>query len=143
MRVPCVNSRKSAARGAFGFAQLCSVQKRLVFDAPLGFIVIDLLRRTSFAINGSKTISKCRLLSAIHFLLKHRDTCVGFIFGSAGDCEVSIISVGSTWRVVSNEVRIYRAMAISARLLDVMCQLYPTVAFTRRQDIIPRRILPE
>ena len=108
-----------------------------MYDAPLGFIVVDLHRRMSFAINGSKHVARCRLLSALHFLLKHRDTSVGFILDTEGDCKLSILNVGSRRQVVNNQLRINRAMDISARLLDVLCQMYPTVAFTRRQDKIP------
>ena len=126
--------------GAHGFQHLCAVQTKLVFDAPLGFIVIDLHRRTSYAINGSKRVSRCRLLSAIYFLLKHPDTSVGFLLDPEGDCKLSILNVGSRRQVVNNQLRINRAMAISARLLDTICQMYPTVAFTRRQDKTPELI---
>ena len=135
-----IKLRESRCAGARGFQQLCAVQKKLAYDAPLGFIVIDLHRRASFAINGSKRAARCRLLSAIHFLLKHRNTSVGFILDPEGDGKLSILNVGSRRQVVNDELRINRAMAVSARLLDVLCQMYPTVAFTRRRDKTPELI---
>ena len=131
--------------GARGFQQLREVQRKVVYDAPLGFIIIDLQRRKTFAINGSKCVSRCRLLSAIHFLLKHRDTSVGFMLqvGPEGDRRLSILNVGSKRRSVSNQLRVGRAMAISARFLDVICQMYPTVAFTRRQNKTPELIFED
>ena len=119
----------------FGLSEIRAMFRNFIWDAPMGFIVINLARRKTFAISTAEHVEQCKLKSAIHFLRNYPDSTIGFVFSPAESekQQISIIQVSKGPWCFADNSRWHWARALAERMVKIVIHKYAHVSFWHQQ----------
>ena len=104
-------------------------------EAPMGFLVINCMTRTSFHVDNLGNVDFCGMRSACHYLRSYPRQCIGFVLARAeeGHDSIAIAQCATTERVFRDRYWFYAAQALLDRMMKIIISRYDHVAFRRAQ----------
>ena len=119
----------------FGFPEIRALFRNFIWDAPMGFVIINLARRKTFSISTGEHVEQCRLKSAIHYLRDYPDSAIGFVFSTAEieKQQISIIQVAKGPWAFADNTKWHWACALAERMVKLVISKYKHVSFWNGQ----------
>ena len=119
----------------FGFPEIRALFRNFIWDAPMGFLIINLARRETFSISTGEHVKQCRLKSVIYCLRNYADSTIGFVFSmvESENQQISINQVAKgPWEFADNATQ-HWARALAERMVKLIINTCKHVSFRNGQ----------